>query len=128
MPMDFRFTVEFYRRDDDSEPVDDFLNRLTPSKTKLRSRVQAEIDRLRDGRNHRPPNTEKIEGSDGLYALRVRGANDVRVFYVFAPARRVILLHAFKKKSERIPKRELDAALEHKRRFEERSTGRRTRR
>jgi len=123
--MDFKFELEFYRESDGTAPVDTFLNDLTPSNTILRRQVLAGIDLLRDGRNHWPPDTEKIAGSDGLFVLRVRGANDVRIFYTYAPGRRVILLHAFKKKSERIPKRDLDKALEYKRRFDERRPARR---
>ena len=51
---------------------------------------------------------------DGLLELRVRGKQDVRVFYAFAKGRRIYLLHGFIKKRQTTPKHEIDIALERK--------------
>lgn len=51
---------------------------------------------------------------DGLYELRVRGKEEVRVFYVFAKESNIYLLHAFQKKSQSTPKKELDLARKRK--------------
>lgn len=41
---------------------------------------------------------------------RVRGKQEVRVFYTFAVGKRINLLHAFVKKTKTTPKKELDIA------------------
>lgn len=49
-------------------------------------------------------------GSD-LYELRIRARNEVRIFYVCVTEKReVILLHAFKKRSQKLPIKELEVA------------------
>lgn len=54
----------------------------------------------------------------GLLELRVRGKQEVRVFYAFARERRVYLLHGFIKKSKTTPRHELDIALQRKKEIE----------
>lgn len=50
------------------------------------------------------PHSKKIQPQ--IFELRVRGKQEVRVFYTFHK-NKVVLLHGFIKKSERIPKKEL---------------------
>jgi phage-related protein len=45
----------------------------------------------------------------GLFELRIRGEQDVRIFYAFHEAG-AVLLHAFIKKSSHTPQKELAAA------------------
>jgi phage-related protein len=48
---------------------------------------------------------------DGLFELRPRGRSGIgRAFYCFRVARRVVVLHAFIKKSQQTPDRELRLA------------------
>jgi phage-related protein len=47
---------------------------------------------------------------NSLYELRVRGRQEVRVFYVFARGAEIYLLHAFQKKSQATPTKELALA------------------
>jgi phage-related protein len=48
---------------------------------------------------------------DGLFELRPRGRSGIgRAFYCFMLARRVVVLHAFIKKSQETPDRELKLA------------------
>lgn len=54
---------------------------------------------------------------DGLYELRIRGQQEVRVLYTFH-RQRIILLHGFLKKSDRIPKNELAVAIDTKNRLQ----------
>lgn len=48
----------------------------------------------------------------GLYELRIRGKEEIRILYCFAPQKTIYLLHGFKKQTEHIPPRELDIALQ----------------
>ena len=54
-----------------------------------------------------PPHTKKIE--QDLFELRARGRQEVRIFYTFQRGG-IILLHGFLKKSQHIPKKEIEAA------------------
>lgn len=48
----------------------------------------------------------------GMYELRLRGKNEVRVFYISIAReqRKVVLLHAFKKRTQKLPEKELAIA------------------
>lgn len=61
------------------------------------------------GHNLGLPHSKKVCGQ--LYELRIRGAQEVRIFYIFRKSR-TFLLHGFIKKSQRIPRREIRVALE----------------
>jgi phage-related protein len=50
----------------------------------------------------------------GLLELRVRGKQNVRVFYAFAKGQRIYLLHGFIKKRQTTPRHEIDIALQRK--------------
>ncbi len=55
------------------------------------------------------PHSKKVHTE--LFELRVRGKQEVRIFYAFRK-NGAVLLHGFIKKSNRIPKKELDLALQ----------------
>ncbi len=55
------------------------------------------------------PHSKKVH--EHLFELRIRGKQEVRIFYVFHK-NEAMLLHGFVKKSERIPKKEMDKALQ----------------
>ncbi|HEX9722644.1 MAG TPA: type II toxin-antitoxin system RelE/ParE family toxin [Candidatus Paceibacterota bacterium] len=55
------------------------------------------------------PHSRKVR--DDIFELRIRGIQEVRIFYVFHKDS-IIFLHAFMKKSQKIPKKELELALQ----------------
>jgi len=55
------------------------------------------------------PHSKKIE--DHIFELRVRGIQEVRIFYTFHE-HSIVLLHGFIKKSQKIPKKEIEIAVE----------------
>lgn len=64
---------------------------------------------MESGPNLRMPHSRSMGG--GLYELRPRGREGIgRVFYCFVAERRVVILHAFVKKTEDTPKQELRIA------------------
>jgi phage-related protein len=70
---------------------------------------------LEFGPNLGMPHTRAM--GEGLFELRVKGPEGIaRVFYCTVVQRRIVMLHAFIKKSQKTPKRELDIA---KRRLQE---------
>jgi phage-related protein len=52
-----------------------------------------------------------LEGTDSLYEIRIEpGANIYRIFCCFDKGSLVVLLNAFQKKTQKIPKQEIDLA------------------
>ena len=61
-----------------------------------------------------------IEGSDGLYEIRVEvGSNIFRVFSFFDEGQLIILLNGFQKKSQKTPKNEIELANKLKKEYDE---------
>lgn len=59
-----------------------------------------------------------IEGSQGLYEIRVEvGSNIFRVFCFFDEGQLIILLNGFQKKSEKTPKNEIEMAAKLKNQY-----------
>jgi len=82
--------------------VEEFIKSLSPS---TKAKVIHGIDLLE---KHGPyvgmPHTRKV--SNLLYELRVRGKEEVRIFYAFSKEK-IILLHGFKKKKQKTPLKEI---------------------
>src|SRR3989344_6667942 len=57
----------------------------------------------------KPPDIKKLQ--DKLYELRIPGKSSVRIFYTII-SREYYLLHAFKKKSQKLPKKEMRVAID----------------
>lgn len=53
------------------------------------------------------PHSKKLQSN--LYELRVRGKQEVRIFYTFS-GQKAVLLHGFVKKKQKTPTRELKTA------------------
>ena len=105
------FSVEFYEAKDGRQPVRDFLLQLEP---KMRAKVMTYVELLRDnGNNLREPYSKHIQ--DGIFELRTRqGSNITRVMYFFYIDRKIILTNGFTKKSQKLPRTELERALKYR--------------
>ncbi len=66
-----------------------------------------------------------IEGTDGLYEIRIKVGSDIyRIFCCFDEGRIVVLFNGFQKKSQKTPKKEINRALKIKNNyFENKKTG-----
>lgn len=98
--------IETYKTPSGQEVVKDFIFKMQPS-------TQGKLTRLLDmlenfGPELTMPHTRPMGG--GLYELRVRGKQEVRIFYVFVKGSTIYLLHAFQKKSQETPNKELKLA------------------
>ena len=87
--------------------MDDFLNQLA-LKTKLK--FAALVDRLRvEGPFLRRPYADKVK--DKIYELRIRQSSDeIRVLYFFFLGSNIVLLHAFRKKTQKLNPKEIKKA------------------
>lgn len=93
--------IKFYNNSV-AEFVDD-LEKLTYAK------VLRYIDMLLHlGRNLCMPYSRFL--GKGLFELRIRGKQEIRIFYCFGDEE-IFLLHGFVKKSQKIPLKELNVAL-----------------
>lgn len=103
-----KYKVVFYEDSRGKTPVLDFIgaqDRSTQSKfVKLFNLLQIYGPELM------MPYARNLK--DGMYELRIRGKNEVRVFYVWVSGnrQRIVLLHVFKKRSQKLPAKELTVA------------------
>jgi len=107
----------FYREDDGSVPVLDWLDDLAKRDRRAYLKCREVIGRLAlMGRELRRPTADLLE--DGIYELRARvGRVNYRVLYFFHGRDVAILAHGLTKERA-IPKADLARALERKAKFE----------
>lgn len=92
-----------------TEAVESFVLGLPPG---LLARYLRLTDMMLEfGANLGMPHTQAL--SDGLFELRVKGKEGIaRVFYCTLAGQRIIMLHGFIKKSQKIPPKEMKLARE----------------
>ncbi|MBZ0271124.1 type II toxin-antitoxin system RelE/ParE family toxin [bacterium] len=112
------FRVVFFEADGGRLPVREFLADLP--QPEARARLLRAIERLGELGFLPEPFTKSIAGSRKLRELRVNhGGDTYRIFYSLVSNRRIVLLHAFKKKSRKTPAIEIRVAQKRLTRFME---------
>ncbi len=103
------WTYEFYQDEKEQEYVKDFLLSLRP---RPRGKVLQAIKILSEfGVNLPFPYSSQVEGR--LRELRAHyGKNQYRILYYCDVNRVFVLLHAFQKRSQKLPRREVRIAVE----------------
>ncbi len=89
------------------KPVDEFIKKQRPQ---AKAKIVHAIRLLREYGNELGMPHAKILGS-GLYELRIRGKEELRIFYCFKQ-KTIYLLHGFKKQTQKTPRKELQIALQ----------------
>lgn len=98
--------VNFYQNLRGESSVQEFI--LAQEKINI-SKITRYIDLLENnGPFLKPPYIKKIQ--DKLYELRISGQAEIRIFYTIRNGE-YYLLHAFKKKTQQTPLKELKIAL-----------------
>lgn len=111
------FTVEYYRKQDGSCPIKEFLNSLD-------EKMQAKLFRLlylleQNGNELREPYSKFLK--DGIFELRGQQGNNIaRVLYFFVVGQKIIITHGFIKKTQKTPKSEIKLAKEYRQEYLER--------
>ena len=60
-----------------------------------------------------------MEGTDGLYEIRVQQGSDIfRIFCFFDKGQLIVLANGFQKKTQKTPKSEIEKALKIKKEYE----------
>lgn len=101
------FKVIFYKREDGTEPVKDFILDLD---SKMRAKVMKELKMLSiNGTELREPYSKLLD--DGIFELRAKSGSEItRVLYFFFVGRKIILTNGFVKKTQKTPTEELERA------------------
>ncbi len=88
------------------KPIEKFIRKLQPT---AQAKLAKEVELLQAyGPKLSMPHAKPI--GSGLFELRVRDKQEVRVLYIYAHKSTIYLLHAFIKKQGPIPKREIETA------------------
>ena len=99
--------VKFFQTKRREYPVKEFIEKL---EKKTYTRALRSITMLQNfGPFVKMPYSKKI--ASGLYELRIKGAESIRILYVQIN-QVYYLIHVFKKKTDKIPMREIKTALD----------------
>ncbi len=97
-------TVEAFR--------DHFANFLSKQTQAVRDKVYWTIKLIEEVPRVSEKYLEKLEGTDGLYEIRVQfGGNIFRIFCFFDEGKLIVLLNGFGKKTQKTPRREIELAV-----------------
>jgi phage-related protein len=110
--------VGFFKDDNHTVPVLDWLRQLRRLNRKAFANCVAKIRLLRVfGHELRRPHVDYLR--DGIYELRAKERNvQYRILFFYAGHNVVVLAHALTKESV-IPARDIDRAMERKKRYEQ---------
>ena len=104
-------SVCFFVNERGENPVKEFIEHLP---LKEQAKVKAYLDELKkQGHNLRRPMADYL--GEGIYELRPR---DNRIFYFFYLRENAILLHAIRKKTDKIPQGDMDLCMKRKKQVE----------
>ncbi len=99
--------IYYFAGKDENKPVKEFIHSLT---LKEQAKVYAYIRELkREGNNLHRPMADYLR--DGIYELRPKNN---RIFYFFYLRDNAVLVHAIKKKAEKIPENDLRLCVKRK--------------
>lgn len=107
--MNNDYQVEYYKNSNTGkEPVLEYLDALSE---KVQAKIFSYIDLLLE-KNGRLKHPYAHHIKDKIWELRIDfGRNYHRIFYFIFTSKRIVLLYAFSKKTNRIPRQELDKAI-----------------
>lgn len=100
------WNIFLFETDRGEKPVEEFIKSLPPQTI---AKITRTIDLLEAyGSFLNMPHSKKI--THNLYELRIRGKQEIRIFYTFQK-KDIYLLHVFQKKSQKTPPKELKIAI-----------------
>jgi phage-related protein len=103
-----KWKLLYYERANGKWPVYDFINGLPQ---KASAKVYNTLELLQEfGVQLGAPYVKKVTGT-GLWELRIVGSDSIRIFYIAIQKQTFLLLHGFKKKKQKTPKKEIKTAL-----------------
>ncbi len=111
------FEIIFYEKENGDCPVQEFLSSLD---LKMQAKMIGLLEILEDkGNMLREPYSKHLD--DGIFEIRCKVGNNItRVMYFFYHKGKIILTNGFVKKTQKIPKKEIELARERRKDFVER--------
>jgi len=107
--------IKFYRLETDKCPVEEFFDSLT---NKEFEKISFVLDLVEQIDIVPAKYFKKLKGTDDIWEIRVQQGNNIfRILGFFDGKELVILNHAFTKKSQKIPPREIIVAEKRKRHY-----------
>lgn len=102
--------IKFYLKTSGRSPVEEFLKDCS---AQIRSDFFDALSLLASGQNLSMPLSRNLSSlKQGLHELRLKDrGGQIRIFYFIKRAEGIYLLHAFKKKTQELPKSEIDLIL-----------------
>lgn len=105
--MDQAWKIIYYISTTGENPVKKFLDAHPKAKLKA-LRILSYIEEF--GLSYAIPHIKKLTGTP-LWEIRILGEDSVRILYVTRQGKQILLLHAFMKKTDKTPKKEIDISL-----------------
>lgn len=102
-----KWRVVYYISSSGSNPVKEFLDANLKAKVKA-LRIFSNIEEY--GLISVIPHIKKLTGTP-LWEIRILGKDSVRILYVTLKKKEILLLHAFIKKTNKTPSREINITL-----------------
>jgi phage-related protein len=100
--------IDYYESPSGSKPVEEFINRL---EEKAQTKIVRTLELLEEfGIRLGLPHTKKLIGT-ARWELRILGSDNLRIFYIAKEQKSFLLLHGFKKKTQKTEKQEIKLAL-----------------
>lgn len=112
-----KFTIEFYERENGEIPVEKFLLGLD---NKMRAKLLGIMNILQEkGNQLREPYSKHLE--DGIFEIRGKVGTDIsRALYFFYYDGKIIITNGFIKKTQKMPKAEIEKAKKYRNDYLER--------
>ena len=105
--MDVGWKIIYYTSPSGDNPVSDFLDTLESNSQSKLLRILHNIEEY--GLDSIIPHIKKLSGTP-FWEIRILGQDSIRVIYVVPAKFEVLVLHGFKKKTQKIPSKELETA------------------
>lgn len=116
MMMNQKWMVVCYTTERGDIPVRDFLDAAGPILKAKALRILLHIEEY--GLQVAIPHIKKLSGTP-LWEIRILGADSARILFVAQVGKRILLLHAFYKKTQKTPVKEIATALSRLREHEQ---------
>jgi phage-related protein len=106
-------TIKFYRTEAGNCPVEDFLEALSDKQTE---KVSWTLRAVRDLHNVPTQYLKKLKSTDDIWEVRITlGNNTFRLLGFYDGSNLLILTSGFAKKTNKVPRREIETAEKRKR-------------
>lgn len=118
--MNLSWRVVYYIAPGGEIPVKDFLDEAD---VRIKIKVLRILMHCEEyGLQSIIPHIKKLTGTP-LWEIRILGADNIRVLFVTQVEKQIFLLHAFNKKSQKTPAREINLAISRLREYQKRKIG-----